>query len=116
MGIAKRVHLEWVRDRKKRAVPPVPEGAEPPELLERKEHLNREIHRIVAELPAPYGEVLTLRYYSGRSSREIAAFLGRTEDAVRKQLSRGCALVAQRLQGLHGYTTVLDFFLRGIEA
>ena len=115
VGIARHVHMEWARDRKKRAALPVPEAVEPAELLERKENLNREIHRIVGELPSPYGEVLTLRFYSGRSSKEIAGFLGRTEDAVRKQISRGCALVAQKLQGLHGYTTVLDFFLRGIE-
>jgi RNA polymerase sigma-70 factor, ECF subfamily len=115
VGIARHVHMEWARDRKKQAAPPAPVGPEPSELLERRENLNREIHRIVGELPSPYGEVLTLRYYSGRSPKEIASFLGRTEDAVRKQISRGCAMVAQKLQGLHGFTTVLDFFLRGKE-
>lgn len=45
--------------------------------------------RGMGALPAHYRQVLLLRYDNGYSSREIAAMLGMSLAAVRKQLTRG---------------------------
>lgn len=47
----------------------------------------------VAALPVKYREVIHLFYMEGYSTRELAALLGRSEAAVRKQLSRGRELL-----------------------
>lgn len=49
-------------------------------------------------LPVHYRQVLLLRYDNGYSSREIAAMLGMSLAAVRKQLTRGKQLLRQILE------------------
>jgi DNA-directed RNA polymerase specialized sigma24 family protein len=73
--------------------------------------LHRQIYNIVYQLPAPYKEVVSLRYFSGNSCGEIASLLGRSVGTITKQISRGHALVAQQLKALQGYTTLLHFML-----
>lgn len=43
----------------------------------------------VAALPVKYREVIHLFYMEGYSTRELSILLGRSEESVRKQLSRG---------------------------
>ena len=54
--------------------------------------------RGMGALPAHYRQVLLLRYDNGYSSREIAAMLGMSLAAVRKQLTRGKQLLRQILE------------------
>ena len=110
-GIARNAYREWARDRKQQSVVPEPEPAERTEIIRRKALFHRQIYNIVYELPTPYKEVVSLRYFSGNSCREIASLLDRSLGTVTKQISRGHALVAQHLKGLQGFTTLLHFML-----
>ena len=47
----------------------------------------------VTTLPVKYREVIHLFYMEGYSTRELSMLLGRSEEAVRKQLSRGRELL-----------------------
>ncbi len=110
-GIARNLWKEWAKDRKKRRDPPAPEREEKDEIRQRKANLHRQVFHIVQELPDPYAEVLSMRYFSGNSCQEIADLLGRPLGTVTKQISRGHAMVASRIKALQGYTTLLHFLL-----
>jgi len=110
-GIARNCYREWSKDRKKRAQTPPPAWGERTEIIKRKALLHREIFSIVYELPDPYREVLSLRYFAGTSCAEIAKLLDRPLGTVTKQISRAHAMVAKSLKGLQGFTTLLDFWL-----
>lgn len=53
--------------------------------------------QLVKELPAPYGEVVWMRFFEDRSIPRIAGDLGRSEEAVRTQLRRGLERLRARL-------------------
>lgn len=110
-GIARNVYREWSKDRRRQADVPPPAWGERTEVLKRKAVLHREIFTIVAALPDPYREVLSLRYFSQTPCAEIARLLGRPVGTVTKQISRGHAMVAESLQRLRGFTTLLSFWL-----
>lgn len=110
-GIARNIFREWAKDRKKRRMTPQPPAPEKSELVRRKDVLNQQIFHIVQKMPEPYGEVLSLRYFSGLSCDEIAGALDRPLGTVTKQISRGHAMVASELKALRGFTTLLHFML-----
>ena len=56
-----------------------------------------DVYHAVMELPAKYRSVIHLFYYEGYSTAEIAAITGRSETAVRTQLSRARKLLKTAL-------------------
>ncbi|MEM9803161.1 MAG: sigma-70 region 4 domain-containing protein [Planctomycetota bacterium] len=55
------------------------------------------LERALAALPAELREVVVLRRIDGLESKEVAALLGRSDDAVRKAYSRAMARLATLL-------------------
>jgi RNA polymerase sigma factor (sigma-70 family) len=55
------------------------------------------VGELIEHLPAKYREVLVLRYLVGRSRKDIAAELGLEDEAVKKRLARGLALLRAAL-------------------
>ena len=62
--------------------------ARDPEQVALKQDEEREIHDLVCTLPELQQEILRLRFGFGLHCGEIAAILGKREDAVRAMLSR----------------------------
>ncbi|HVB71946.1 MAG TPA: sigma factor-like helix-turn-helix DNA-binding protein, partial [Ktedonobacteraceae bacterium] len=62
--------------------------ARDPEQMALKQDEERELHALVHALPGVQQELLRLRFGSGLHCGEIAAILGKREDAVRAMLSR----------------------------
>jgi RNA polymerase sigma-70 factor (ECF subfamily) len=60
------------------------------------------LEQAVARLPDDMREVLVLRRIEGRSSREVAELLGKSDDAVRKLHSRALARLSIDLGGARG--------------
>ena len=58
----------------------------------------REVYNAVLALPAKYRAVIHLHYFEGLSVAEMAAVLHSTEGTVKSQLSRGRALLRDRLE------------------
>lgn len=56
------------------------------------------LERALLALPAEQSEVLQMRRFDGLSSQEIAARTGRTDDAVRKLMSRAMARLGMLLE------------------
>jgi RNA polymerase sigma-70 factor (ECF subfamily) len=50
--------------------------------------LQNKTQRVLASLPEAYGLVLLWRYQEGRSAREIAQLIGKTEKAIERMLAR----------------------------
>ncbi len=48
----------------------------------------RPLHEALSSLPKIYRQVLTLRYFGGMNSKEIARFLGTSPNAIRMRLTR----------------------------
>ena len=71
----------------------------PDELAERAD-LQRLLSTAIAELPAPYAEVVALRYAGDRSFAEIAEILDCDEGAARVRFHRAKALLRQHLRDL----------------
>ena len=57
------------------------------------------LFQAVSTLPVKYREVVHLFYYEDATTAEIAAILGRRENAVRTQLSRARDLLRDKLKG-----------------
>ena len=110
-GLARNVYREAVKDRAKRRKDIPIEATERTEILKRKALLHIEIYQIVQSLPNPYCEVLLLRYFGNNPVKEIARLVGSPVGTVTKQLSRAHGLVADKLQKLSGFTTLLRFFV-----
>jgi RNA polymerase sigma-70 factor, ECF subfamily len=112
-GMARNVYRESVRDRaKRRGSVPAP-TTERTEILKRKAVFHAEIYQIVQALPDPYCEVLLLRYFGENPVKDIARLVGSPVGTVTKQLSRAHAMVADKLQRLSGFTTLLRYFVPG---
>ncbi len=58
---------------------------------------------MIRSMPATYRAVLEMRFVEERATREIAAALGLSESAVDTRISRGRALLAEKLRK-EGYT------------
>lgn len=58
-----------------------------------------EVYDAVMRLPEKYRVVIHLYYYEGYHVREIASILGRSEGAVKAQLSRGREKLRKELEG-----------------
>ena len=80
---------------------PAPE--KPDEVLEREEE-RRVVLRALEKLPPASRQVLTLHYLGGRSSPEIAAFLGISPAAVRQRLHRSRHQLKQEILHMIGDT------------
>ena len=67
--------------------------ASSPRIDERIDHERQrdKTHRILAQLPEPYGLVLLWRYWEKRSTKEMAARTGRTDKAIERLLARARA-------------------------
>ncbi|MEG0115519.1 MAG: sigma factor-like helix-turn-helix DNA-binding protein, partial [Hydrogenoanaerobacterium sp.] len=53
----------------------------------------------VLSLPAKYKDIIYLFYYEGYSALEIAKILGKNENTVYSLMSRGRALLKEKLGG-----------------
>lgn len=71
------------------------------EVLERFE-AGRSVSEAVAGLAEPYRSAVLLRYFEGRSVREVAQRTGTTEANVRQRVKRGLATVRHRLEQRRG--------------
>lgn len=86
----RRSHASW-DSLPDHAQPSAPDDVETGVLVaETEAHL----HHLISALPPDKRELLTLRYAAGLRTAEIAAVLGKTDAAVRQQLSR----LVQKLQ------------------
>jgi RNA polymerase sigma factor (sigma-70 family) len=56
-----------------------------------RERVQAKAHQVLQDLPEPYALALLWRYWEGRSVREMAAALGKTEKAVERLLARARA-------------------------
>ncbi|HSP55011.1 MAG TPA: sigma-70 family RNA polymerase sigma factor [Dehalococcoidia bacterium] len=66
----------------------------PEELAEKRERLGR-LRGLLAGVGAPSRELLALRFAGGLSAREIAPIVGKSEAAVKKQLTRTIATLKE---------------------
>lgn len=94
LGIAIRVAHEQRRteERQRRAAQALPEPSAPESTGQ-----DGALANAVAALPAPYREVVVLRYYGGVSCAEVAERLGLPLGTVTKRLSRAYALLREAL-------------------
>jgi RNA polymerase sigma-70 factor (ECF subfamily) len=69
---------------------PVAEDA-PLDLVLDRARVQAKAHQVLQDLPEPYALALLWRYWEGRSVREMAAALGKTEKAVERLLARARA-------------------------
>lgn len=69
-------------------------GLSPEALLEKRERLER-LRRVLAGISQSKRELLALRFGSGLSAREIAPFVGKSEAAVKRQLTRTIATLKE---------------------
>jgi len=58
----------------------------------------QDVREALKTLPVKYQEVLALRYFEGKSNREIGEILNRKDGTVKSLLSRGIEYLRQRLQ------------------
>lgn len=98
-GIAENVCREWARAKRKLPAGleeadavPQPETEEPATEPER-------VRKALLELPDIYRETIALFHFERRSYGEIAAVLGVSEAAVNRRLTRGRAMLRERLKG-----------------
>ena len=99
-GIAENVCHEWRRSRKK--LPPAlgdeagavaaPEPAVPGDEGER-------VRRALLEIPEIYRETIALFHFEKKTYSEIAGFLGLSAAAVNARLTKGRAMLRERLKG-----------------
>ena len=88
MKITRRCALDWARRRRDEA--PL-ESVVPPTVRNPSYQLDEErqwLLGVVIKLPKGERQVIMLRYFSGRSVKEVADILGRSVGTVTKQLSR----------------------------
>ena len=69
-------------------------GLGPEEIAEKRERLRR-LRGLLAGVGAPSRELLALRFAGGLSAREIAPIVGKSEAAVKKQLTRTIATLKE---------------------
>lgn len=92
IAVARRRVADFYRERERHpiAVMPFDKAASDgePESLSLRREQQRELWKIIAQLPDEQREVLALRFAAGLRSPEIAAIIGKSGDATRAMLSR----------------------------
>src|SRR5262249_52970597 len=76
----------------------VDERLEPLSVVVRGEQAS-DLLALIAALPEKHGRALLLRFYADRSTRETAAIMGCSEEAVRVYVFRGIQTLRARLPG-----------------
>lgn len=61
----------------------------------------QEVREALKMIPLKYQEVVALRYFEGKSNREIGEILDTKEGTVKSLLSRGIGRLRQKLQPIH---------------
>ncbi len=98
---ARQLHRkESARKRRERDVLPPDPVTDTRRYDERTELLQRLVEEL-RSLREPYHRTLVMRYFEQRSRTEIAAIERVTEEAVKKRLARGLALLRERLDTRH---------------
>ncbi len=87
----------------------------------RRERLDESLREVLNSLPEIYREVLTLYYFGGMSSVDIARALGKSPAAIRKRLSRARTQLKEEMiavmgNALEGQRLQADFTFRIVEA
>ena len=82
-----------------------------PEMLERRsmeqyreDSVYMSIREALEALPESYCQALTLQYFSGMKTREIAEFLGTTPDTIKHRLARARAYLKEEMLAMMGTT------------
>jgi RNA polymerase sigma-70 factor (ECF subfamily) len=96
LGIADRVAKETYRVAMRRRSVDW-EQIEQPEAAGQDAEPDRALTQAVSRLPAPYREVIVLRFFGGQSCPEISRDLGVPVGTVTKRLSRAYALLREQL-------------------
>lgn len=94
---------EWKRSTREHSVENLPEMTTDPkfeEVLDEVEDQAR-LYRAVAALPEDQRRVVEMRFAEGKSIREIAAALQRTEGAVKQLQFRALRNLRSRVEGAH---------------
>lgn len=94
---------EWKRSTREHPVENLPEMATDPkfeEVLDEVEGQAR-LYRAVAALPEDQRRVVQMRFAEGKSIREIAAALQRTEGAIKQLQFRALQNLRSRVEGAH---------------
>lgn len=93
--------LDIVRARKEHA--PLPAGmAREPSADQGADDLHEVLRQAVASLASPAAEILALRFFEGRSNREIARMLGISAVRVAVVVHRGRGKLEQAIRKYHG--------------
>jgi RNA polymerase sigma-70 factor, ECF subfamily len=79
-----------------------PESGERPDSTAERRETFELLQRLVAELEAPYGEVIFLRYIEGHAPRRIAKKLGVPLSTVQSRLYRGLQILRRRVHARYG--------------
>jgi RNA polymerase sigma-70 factor, ECF subfamily len=96
-GIADRVAKETHRAAKRHPTVAL-DRVEPAEMSDKQEACaDTEVTEAVAKLPDTYREVITMRFYDGKSCEEISRELNVPLGTVTKRLSRAYGLLRERL-------------------
>lgn len=90
---------QWRQLAKEQVVEDPPEASTEPNLEEIDQHAR--LFRMVQELPPDQRRVVQMRFTEGKSIREIAQDLGRTEGAVKQLQFRALQSLRARLEGGH---------------
>jgi RNA polymerase sigma-70 factor (ECF subfamily) len=96
----KAVSLEYLRE--SQGFEPVALREPKDELIAAEEELARHqeflaCRRQISQLPLKYQEVITLRFFAGKSHKEIAGILGKPEGTVKSLLHRGLERLRRQL-------------------
>jgi len=103
--IARKRSLNWLRSLKRRreavsnyeeSAKVYNEGAKPMEEIIQQADLYRSLRQLVDTLPPRTREVMLMYYSEGCSIREVAEFLGVTNDAVKKRLRAGRDMLKEK--------------------
>ncbi|MCC6491021.1 MAG: sigma-70 family RNA polymerase sigma factor, partial [Candidatus Hydrogenedentes bacterium] len=86
-----------------------------------RDEMHELLKRRMQELTPQEREVLTLHYYAGKTTREVAALLGISRDAAKKRIERarntlGAALIADLMPAVEPADSPRDARVRGIVA
>lgn len=99
-GIAENVCREWGRARKK-TPPGLGEAAEavPAPAAEEPGDEGAQVRRALLQIPEIYRDTIALFHFEKKTYSEIASFLGLSEAAVNARLTKGRAMLRERLKG-----------------
>ena len=99
---------KWLRARSRRPDQEFIEDQAPGTLEDRsidsyrRKQVDESLHEALYSLPEAYREVLTLYYFAGMNSEDIARALGMSPTAIRKRLSRARAQLREEMAAMMG--------------